>query len=52
MFRVNKPNKKMSGLSRMLDRVKYTGYDTADGRNVGGKYRSFKAALKNSYQAE
>ena len=52
MFRVNKPNKKMSGLSRMLDRVKYTGYDTADGRNVSGKYRSFKAALKNSYQAE
>ena len=33
-------------------RVNYTGYDTADGRNVSGKYKSFKAALKNSYQAE
>lgn len=36
----------------MLMRVNYTGYDTADGRNVSGKYKSFKAALKNSYQAE
>ena len=33
-------------------RVNYTGYDTADGRNVSGKYKSFKAALKNAYQAE
>ena len=36
----------------MLMRVNYTGYDRADGRNVSGKYKSFKAALKNSYQAE
>ena len=36
----------------MKARVKYTGYDIADGRNVSGKYKSFQAALKNSYQAE
>lgn len=36
----------------MLKRVQYEGYDVADGRNVTGKYKSFKAALKNSYQAE
>lgn len=42
----------MSGLDRMNKRVTYTGYDAADGRNVSGKYRSFEAALKNSYQAE
>ena len=42
----------MSGLSNMLKRVGYTGYDRADGRNVGAKYKSFLAALKNSYQAE
>lgn len=36
----------------MTKRATYTGYDRADGRNVGGKYRSFQAALKNSYQAE
>ena len=42
----------MSGLERMKQRVNYEGYDIADGRNVTGKYKSFKAALKNSYQAE
>ena len=42
----------MSGLDRMKMRVSYTGYDAADGRNVKGKYKSFQAALKNSYQAE
>ena len=42
----------MSGLDRMIQRVAYTGYDAADGRNVTGKYKSFTAALKNSYQAE
>ena len=36
----------------MLKRLNYEGYDAADGRNVAGKYKSFKAALKNSYQAE
>lgn len=36
----------------MKARVEYTGYDAADGRNVTGKYKSFHAALKNSYQAE
>lgn len=41
-----------SGLNRMLQRVTYKGYDAADGRNVSGKYKSFEAALKNSYQAE
>ena len=49
---VIKPNKEMSGLSRMITRAGYTGYDRADGRNVSGKYKSFEAALKNSYQAE
>lgn len=42
----------MSGLDRMKKRVNFTDYDAADGRNVSGKYRSFKAALGNSYQAE
>jgi hypothetical protein len=42
----------MSGLDRMKTRVNYLGYDTADDRNVSGKYKSFQAALKNSYQAE
>ncbi len=36
----------------MKTRAEYTGYDAADGRNVTGKYKSFHAALKNSYQAE
>lgn len=52
MFRVNEHNKKMSGLDRMKARAGYLGYDSADGRNVSGKYKSFQAALKNSYQAE
>lgn len=42
----------MSGLDRMKTRAGYTGYDAADGRNVDGKYKSFQAVLKNSYQAE
>lgn len=42
----------MSGRERMIQRVNYEGYDKADDRNVSGKYKSFKAALKNSYQAE
>lgn len=52
MFRVAEAVEVLSGLDRMKTRVNYTGYDAADGRNVGGKYASFKAALKNSYQAE
>lgn len=36
----------------MKKRVEYLGYNAADGRNVTGKYKSFQAALKNSYQAE
>ena len=42
----------MSGLDRMRQRASYLGYDAADGRNVSGKYKSFQAALKDSYQAE
>ena len=42
----------MSGLDRMKARLQYEGYDSADGRNVKGKFNSFKAALKDSYQAE
>ena len=42
----------MSGLDQMRVRASYTGYDLQDKINVGGKYDSFKAALKNSYQAE
>lgn len=41
-----------SGLELMKKRLSYQGYDTADGRNVSGKYKSFLAALKESYQAE
>ena len=40
-----------TGLDRMRARANYTGYDAADGRNVSGKYKSFKAAL-TSYQGE
>lgn len=40
------------GLERMNQRLAYKGYDAADKRNVGGKYRSFTSALKDSYQAE
>ena len=36
----------------MKMRAGYEGYDTADGRLVSGKYKSFKAALRDSYQAE
>ena len=42
----------MSGLDRMRVRASYTGYDLHDNINVGGKYASFQAALKDSYQAE
>lgn len=42
----------MSGLDRMNKRAGYLGYDAADGRNVTGKYKSFQAALRSSYQAE
>lgn len=42
----------MSALDRMKTRVGFTDYDAADGRNVKGKFKSFKAALGNSYQAE
>jgi hypothetical protein len=52
MFRFNEAIKRMSGLDRMKTRVSYLGYDAADGRNVTAKYKSFAAALKNSYQAE
>ena len=52
MFGFNRADKEMSGLNNMLKRAGYTGYDRADGRNVGAKYKSFLAALKNSYQAE
>lgn len=40
------------GRELMLKRLKYEGYDMSDNRNVTNKYKSFKAALKNSYQAE
>ena len=42
----------MSGLDRMKIRASYTGYDLHDKQFVSGKYRSFKDALKRSYQAE
>ena len=41
-----------NSLERMKARAGYLGYDAADNRNVTGKYKSFQAALKNSYQAE
>lgn len=37
---------------RMKIRAGWEGYDVLDGRNVTAKYKSFKAALSNSYQAE
>lgn len=40
------------GRELMLKRLKYEGYDKADNRNVTNKYKSFKAALRDSYQAE
>ena len=52
MFRFVETIKSMSGLDKMKKRVEYLGYDIADDRNVGGKYKSFQAVLKNSYQAE
>ena len=42
----------MSGLDLMKKRVNCGNYDATDGRLVGGKYKSFKSALKRSYQAE
>lgn len=36
----------------MLMRASYEGYDRADNRIVTTKYKSFQAALKQSYQAE
>jgi hypothetical protein len=36
----------------MKIRAGWEGYDVLDGRNVTAKYKSFKAALSNSYQAE
>lgn len=44
--------KEMRGLELMKARAEYKGYDIADGRNVGGKYRSFTDAKRNSYQGE
>ena len=52
MFKSLQSNKEMSGYDLMKKRLEYTGYDSQDGRNVKGKYDSFSAALKNSYQAE
>ena len=52
MFRIVKTIKIMSSLDHMKKRINYLGYDSADDRNVTGKYNSFHAALKNSYQAE
>ena len=52
MFGIVKAIKRMSGLDQMKKRVEYLGYDSADDRNITGKYKSFHAALKNSYQAE
>ena len=42
----------MSGLDRMKTRASYDGYDLHDNWNVSGKYKSFKSALRDSYQAE
>ena len=39
-------------LDIMKKRMVFDGGDTSDGRNVRGKYLSFKSALNNSYQAE
>ena len=36
----------------MKMRAGWEGYDVLDGRNITAKYKSFKAALSNSYQAE
>ena len=42
----------LESLERAKMRAGWLGYDRLDGRNVGGKLRSFKQALRNSYQAE
>lgn len=42
----------MSALDRMKQRLMYDGGPTQDDRNVKGKWYSFRAALRNSYQAE
>lgn len=42
----------MTGLEKMQARGNYNGYDLHDNWNVTGKYKSFKSALKSSYQAE
>lgn len=52
MFIFVKAVKNMSSFDRMKKRVEYLGYEVADDRNVTGKYKSFKSALKSSYQAE
>jgi len=52
MLKDDERDKAMSGRELMLKRVNYEGYDVADGRNVSGKYKSFKSALQSSYQAE
>lgn len=41
-----------NGYERMKMRAGWEGYGVLDGRNVTAKYKSFKAALSNSYQAE
>ena len=53
MFRYFERYKEMlESLERAKMRAGWLGYDRLDGRNVGGKLRSFKQALRNSYQAE
>lgn len=52
MFRFMQWDKEMSGLDSMKKRVLFDGGDTPDSRLVHGKYRSFKASLERSYQAE
>ena len=42
----------MSGLDNMKKRLQKGNYDFYDGRNVKGKYNSFRSALQDSYQAE
>lgn len=42
----------LSGLDRMKKRANFDGFDLHDKQIVDGKYKSFKAALKRSYQAE
>lgn len=42
----------MGSLDRMKQRAGWDGYDIHDKRIVEGKYKTFKDALRNSYQAE